>query len=63
MKAEGQTLISYKEELDYKKSVLNGHKQFEKPTHAWKEVATCMTPNREDLRNALMKTKQIVKSI
>ena len=47
-----------RDKLGYKKSVLNGHKQFEKPTHTWEEVATCMTPNREDLRNALIKPKQ-----
>lgn len=48
-----------KDKLGYKKSILNGHKQFEKPKHTWKEIATCMTPNREDLRSALIREKKI----
>jgi hypothetical protein len=48
-----------KDKLGYKKSILNGHKQFENPSHTWKEIATCMTPNREDLRRALIREKKI----
>jgi hypothetical protein len=47
-----------KDRLGYKEAVLNGHKKFEKPTHNWETVAICMTPNREGLRNALIKSKQ-----